>query len=96
MPTREELMTEYDDACVELDRANVEAFMIPRRARLAGVPVDPDEVEAVQRRIRVAERQVRATANEMKAAGWAPARPNGNAAYARHRETWLQAQQGAA
>ncbi|MFF3420951.1 hypothetical protein ACFYW9_40910, partial [Streptomyces sp. NPDC002698] len=74
MTTKEELEAEYDDARTELDRANLELFMVKRWARLSGRTPDAEDLVDVQRRIRVAGRQVLATENAMKAAGWVPSR----------------------
>jgi hypothetical protein len=74
MPTKDELIAEYDDARTERDRAHLDAYMIQRWARLSGRTPDAEELVDVQRRIRVAERQVKATENEFKAQGWMPTR----------------------
>ncbi|WP_033322315.1 hypothetical protein [Streptomyces yerevanensis] len=70
------LLLAYDDAMTELDRANLEAYMIKRRARLAEVEVDPEEEAAIQARRRTAGQGVRATSEAVKAAGWIPYRPS--------------------
>ncbi|MFF3420995.1 hypothetical protein ACFYW9_41135 [Streptomyces sp. NPDC002698] len=74
MTTKDELEAEYDDARTELDRANLELFMVKRWARITGRTPEAEDLVHVQRRIRVAQRQVRATENAFKAQGWVPSR----------------------
>lgn len=95
MPTRYELAAEYDDARVELDRANVEALMVRRRARLAKLPVAAADLEAVRLRIREANRWVTRVEYAFKAAGWAPVRLTG-IEYWERRKAQLQAERWAA
>lgn len=76
MTKRDELLQRYDDARTELDRANVVALMVRRRARLAGVPVDGEQLEALQDRRLSAERAVRQAEAACREARVTPTRVN--------------------
>lgn len=86
MTKREELLKQYDDARTELDRANLEAFLIRRRARLAGVPVDAAEVEAARLRCHEADRAVTRALYACKASRVSASRINTQAAREQRRQ----------
>jgi hypothetical protein len=62
------LLAEYDAACVQRDRAQVEALMIRRRARLAGHAPDRAALADVARRIAEGNRRVARAEAALKAA----------------------------